>query len=180
MLVYHALGVTDATRIEAHLRGLDADDRYSRFHSPSSDRAIAAYVAGIDWLSHSAIGCFEDGALVGLVEIHYDKPFAPKSAEVAVSVERHHRGRGIGMALVARAVRAAGKRGVPSVTLHFLPRNAYIPRIVHRLGGRIDLIESEAHIDAPSISLYRIWLDGVRDAQASVASVILPLLTQAA
>jgi GNAT superfamily N-acetyltransferase len=175
MIHFRTLGQADAADIEQHLLRLNAEDRYSRFHGRADDEHVRRYVARLPWSTHSAIGAFENGRLVGIGEIAYDKPFVPEVAEIAVSVDRSLRGAGLGRELIERAVRAAGWRGARRCTLHFLHTNASIPRIVRRLAGTVDYAEGEAVIPARRPSLSRLWLDRLGEAQASVATVLAPL-----
>jgi len=180
MIHFRTLGQADAAEIEQHLLRLKADDRYSRFHGRAGDEHIRSYVAGLPWSTHSAIGAFESGRLVGIAEIAYDKPFLPKVAEIAVSVDRALRTRGVGRELIERAVRAAAWRGASHCTLHFMHTNPSIPRIVRRLGGTVDFAEGEAVIKTERASLSSLWLDRLTEAQGSVATVLAPLWTKAA
>lgn len=180
MIHFRTLGQADAGEIERHLLRLNAEDRYSRFHGRAGDEHVRRYVARMPWSTHSAIGAFEDGRLVGIGEIAYDKPFLPKVAEVAVSVDRSQRARGVGRELIERAVRAAAWRGAKQCRLHFLHTNPSIPRIVRRLGGAVDFAEGEAVIKSERASLPRLWFDRLSEAQGSVATVFAPLWTRAA
>ena len=180
MIHFRTLGQADAAEIEHHLLRLNAEDRYSRFHGRAGDEHVRRYVAGLPWSTHSAIGAFEHGALVGIGEIAYDKPFLPKVAEIAVSVDRSLRTRGVGRELIERAVRAAAWRGATHCTLHFLQTNPSIPRIVRRLAGTVDFAEGEAMIKTDRANLSRLWLDRLSEAQGSVATVLAPLWIKAA
>jgi len=180
MIHFRTLGQADAAEIESHLLRLNAEDRYSRFHGRTGDDHIRRYVAHMPWSTHSAIGAVENGQLVGIGEIAYDKPFLPTVAEIAVSVDRSLRGRGVGRELIERAVRAAAWRGAGQCTLHFLHTNHSIPRIVRRLSGTVDFAEGQAVITARTPSLSRLWLDRLSEAQASVATVLAPLWRMAA
>ena len=180
MIHFRTLGQADAGEIEQHLLRLNAEDRYSRFHGRAGDEHVARYVARLPWSTHSAIGAFEHGRLVGIGEIAYDQPFLPKVAEVAVSVDRTLRTRGVGRELIERAVRAAAWRGATQCTLHFLHTNPSIPRIVRRLGGSVDFAEGEAVIKSGRANLSALWLDRLTEAQGSVATVFGPLWTHAA
>jgi len=175
MLHFRVLGQADAADIEEHLLRLNAEDRYSRFHGPAGDEHVRRYVARLPWATHAAIGAFAEGRLIGIAEIAYDKPFLPKVAEVAVSVDRKQRTRGLGRELIERAVRAAAWRGAERCTLHFLHTNPSIPRIVRRLKGTVDFAEGEAVIKTERASLSHLWLDRLSEAQGSVASVLAPL-----
>jgi GNAT superfamily N-acetyltransferase len=180
MIHFRILGQADAAEIEHHLLRLNADDRYSRFHGPAGDEHVRRYVARLPWSTHSAIGAFEQGRLVGLGEIAYDKPFLPNVAELAVSVDRTMRGRGVGRELIERTVRAAAWRGADRCKLHFLQTNPSIPRIVRRLKGVVNYTEGEAVIKSERASLSLLWLDRLTEAQGSVASVLAPLWSRAA
>lgn len=180
MIHFRTLGQADAGEIEQHLLLLNADDRYSRFHGRAGDEHIRRYVARLPWSTHAAIGAFEQGRLVGIGEIAYDKPFLPKVAEIAVSVDRTLRARGVGRELIERAVRAAAWRGATQCTLHFLHSNPSIPRIVRRLSGTVDFVGGEAVIRSTRSSLSRLWLDRLSEAQGAVATVLAPLWNQAA
>ena len=180
MIHFRTLGQADAGEIERHLLRLNAEDRYSRFHGRAGDEHVRRYVSNLPWATHSAIGAFEQGRLVGIGEIAYDKPFLPKVAEIAVSVDRSLRTRGVGRELIERAVRAAAWRGADQCTLHFLHTNPSIPRIVRRLGGSVDFAEGEAVIKSGRANLSALWLDRLTEAQGSVATVFGPLWTHAA
>ncbi len=180
MIHFRTLGQADAGEIERHLLRLNAEDRYSRFHGRAGDEHVQRYVARLPWPSHSAIGAFEQGRLVGIGEIAYDKPFLPKVAEIAVSVDRSLRTRGVGRELIERAVRAAAWRGAGQCTLHFLQTNPAIPRIVRRLGGTVDFAEGEAMVKTKRTSFSRLWLDRISEAQGSVATVLAPLWSKVA
>jgi len=180
MIHFRTLGQADAGEIERHLLRLNAEDRYSRFHGRAGDEHVRRYVSSLPWATHSAIGAFEQGQLVGIGEIAYDKPFLPKVAEIAVSVDRTLRTRGVGRELIERAVRAAAWRGADQCTLHFLHTNPSIPRIVRRLGGSVDFAEGEAMIKSGRADLSALWLDRLSEARGSVAAMFGPLWTRAA
>jgi GNAT superfamily N-acetyltransferase len=180
MIHFRTLGQADAGEIEQHLLRLNVEDRYSRFHGRAGDEHVRRYVARLPWSTHSAIGAFEQGRLIGIGEIAYDKIFLPKVAEIAVSVDRALRARGVGRELIERAVRAAAWRGATQCTLHFLHANASIPRIARRLGGTVDFVAGEAVVRTVRSNLSRLWLDRLTEAQGAAATMFAPLWTRAA
>ncbi len=91
----------------AHLKRLSGDDRRFRFaDAVVSDARIDAYVAGIAD-DDIVLGGFVAGAVAGAVHVG----LADGLAEIGVSVEAAHRGRGLGGALFTHAVRWARNRG---------------------------------------------------------------------
>ncbi len=176
MTYYRLLGPGDVPAIRAHLAALSTDDRYARFHTHKSDDLIDDYIAHLDWQTHQIIGCFRDGHLIGMSEVHFDRPFAPKNAEIAVSVDSSERGHGIGRQLVARAGRQAARRHVHQATLHFLSRNNFIPRIVRKLGGSVDIMEGEAILPTPQLPAYLDWIEQINE----LGTTLLAVFTQSA
>lgn len=89
-----------------HLTRLTGADRQFRFAQANvPDEAIMRYVAGIA-ADDLILGTFTDERMVGAVHV----AFADDIAEVGVSVDPGHRGRGIGADLFKRAARWARNR----------------------------------------------------------------------
>jgi GNAT superfamily N-acetyltransferase len=128
----------DASAIEAHLLDLNSDDRRSRFLQ-ATDAAILTYVRGIDWGRSLLLGAIRADRVVGMAEALFGPSAPPHHAEITVSVELQLRGRGLGRHLVGRAVDHAGVLGVRQMSLAFLRENRPIQRIVHALGGLVDV-----------------------------------------
>jgi GNAT superfamily N-acetyltransferase len=129
----------DGTAIEAHLLGLDVDDRRLRFFREATDAQIRAYVQGIDWNHTLLLGAICAGRVGGIAEALFDRSVPPRHVEVAVSVDADLRGQGLGRFLVAHAVDGAGLLGVSPTSLSFLRENRPIQRIVRSLGGHLDM-----------------------------------------
>jgi GNAT superfamily N-acetyltransferase len=129
----------DAPAIEAHLLGLDANDRRLRFFREATDTQIRAYVQDIDWDHSLLLGAICADRIVGMAEALFDRSAPPHHAEIAVSVDTDLRGRGLGGFLVAHAVDRAALLGVCQTSLSFLRENRPIQRIVRTLGGCLDM-----------------------------------------
>jgi GNAT superfamily N-acetyltransferase len=129
----------DESAIEAHLLGLDVDDRRLRFFREATDAQIRTYVRGIDWDHTLVLGAICSGRVGGIVEALFDRSVPPRYVEVAVSVDADLRGQGLGRFLVAHAVDGAGLLGVSPTSLSFLRENRPVQRIVRSLGGHLDM-----------------------------------------
>ena len=121
-------GSKDAVR--GHLLSLDPEARRLRFFSPVGDHAINAYVDNIDWDRAVLFGAYVGGRLLGLSEL----VMLPDgvSAEAALSVDATCRGKGVGVALLRRAITHARNRGYDSIKLTAMVEN----RRLHNLVGR--------------------------------------------
>jgi GNAT superfamily N-acetyltransferase len=133
------LHACDAGAIEAHLLGLNGNDRRLRFCSSSTDAQIRAYVQAIDWSRSLLLGAICADRVVGMAEALLDCSHAPSDAEIAVSVDAELRRRGLGHHLVSQAVARAAALGARHSSFAFLLENRAIQRIVRSLGGLLDM-----------------------------------------
>jgi GNAT superfamily N-acetyltransferase len=133
------LHARDAAAIEAHLLGLDDNDRRLRFCGFSTDAQIRAYVQAIEWRPSLLLGAVRADRVVGMAEALFDCSHAPRDAEIAVSVDVELRGRGLGHHLVSQAVARAAALGARHSSFAFLRENRPIQRIVRALGGLLDM-----------------------------------------
>ncbi len=139
-------------RLRAHLLRLDPEARRARFGGEVKDRAIACFVAGLDRANCISIGYFERGALRGSVQLvrHPQQWF--EGAELSLAVERDWRGRGIGGAMLARAVAEARRRGIGSLYLSSMRDNDAVLALARRLGARVETrgaVEGVVHLPPP-------------------------------
>lgn len=129
----------DRKAIEAHLLGLNEADRRLRFFNAASDDQIRGYVRNIDWHCSVLLGAVFCDAVVGMSEALFDGRGPVRHAEIAVSVDRLLRRRGLGCFLVRHVIGRAALHGVDQTSLRFLRENQPIPRMVRRLGGTVDM-----------------------------------------
>lgn len=155
------LTAAEAPKLEAHLLRLHPEDRRMRFGGGSlSDPAVIAYCRSINWPASVQIGYFDGGALRGVAQLAVPDdtwpmlpglPLAGKriGAEFAISVERDFQRRGIGQALLERAVVAARNRNIESLTMYCMPSNERMRRLAVRCGIklRFDHGEVAGHAD---------------------------------
>ena len=145
----------EGPKLEAHLLRLHREDRRMRFGGGSlSDAAVVAYCRSIDWPASIQIGYFADGDLRGVAQVAVPEgswPLLPGlpmagqriGAEFAISVERDYQRRGVGQALLERAVIAARNRNVGSLTMYCLPSNDKMRRLAVRCGIKLAFDQGE-------------------------------------
>jgi GNAT superfamily N-acetyltransferase len=138
--------IRELTRVERpalqlHFLALAGEDRRLRFGAPLNDLALRAYVARIDFERDAAFGVFDDALhLVGAAHLGR----ARGHAELGISVLAHHRGRGIGGALLARAHMHARNWGVRMLFMHCLAENGAMMHLARKQGMLIACAAGEA------------------------------------
>lgn len=121
----------DAPQIELFLLSLNQQDRQRRFCGEMSDDDVRLYVSRMDWQSAKILGAFNaDGRLMGVLELHD----CGQASELALAVSTACRRRGVGHALMNRALVAAKAQGKERVTLTCLANNEPMVRLAHSAG----------------------------------------------
>jgi GNAT superfamily N-acetyltransferase len=142
------LGANAAAQYLEHLQALPPEDARLRFGAAISAESIAKYVDGIDFDTDEVFGVHGDGlTLVGAAHL----AFTGEAAELGVSVLPGQRGRGVGVALVARAAEHARNRKVAQLFMHCLAENAVMIHIARRanMDVVIDSGDADAHVTLP-------------------------------
>ena len=131
------------------LLGLDPQTRRDRFCGGVSDAYLSRHAERI--LSTGAVlyGCFQDGRLCGVAELHAAAPGEPAEAAFVVSPDlRHH---GVGTALLDAIVLAARNRRHPVIRVTCLRSNEAMRRLARKADARLVLTydEAQGEIHAP-------------------------------
>lgn len=134
--------------LAAHLRRLNGQDRLLRFHGHLSDQAVDGYVNGIDWFGSVVIAFFAGGEVRAAAHLTWRNGLLPRNGEIGLSVEQPFRRRGIGTALLRRAMTAARNRFVSDVSLLCMPENAAMRRVAAHLGLKWKLASGQAETAA--------------------------------
>ncbi len=136
----------DLREVERHLLALEPAARLARFGAVRGDAAIAAYAWRIDPARAVLIGAVNgaSGRIVGLAEAQ--PTAAPRRVEMAVSVLRPHRCRGLGRQLATAALVVAFARGAEVAECFFDPSNGPIVGLVRALRARIDATQDRAEL----------------------------------
>jgi RimJ/RimL family protein N-acetyltransferase len=146
-----SLGPGHRARIAAHLKALDAEDRYLRFGYPARDEQIERYVEGIDIDRDDVFGIYNRKLeLIAMAHLAYSHEHAG-CAEFGVSVLRKARGRGYGARLFERAAIHARNEGVDMLFIHALSENRAMLHIAKKAGATLERSggETEAHLRLP-------------------------------
>jgi RimJ/RimL family protein N-acetyltransferase len=144
MHVYRKLVPAEIGLFHEHLLRLTPEDRHCRFAGFISDARIADYCSNIDWFRAIIVSCFVDGALRGVAELRLDDPRLGWRCELAVTVEDAWQSRGIGTALLRRAITICRNRAIRSIYMICLVENRRMQRIARRFDGELVFAEGEA------------------------------------
>lgn len=124
------------TAYREHLRRLSPHDRRLRFGGPIGDDAIGAFVDSLRLRETRVLAAFDPALrVIGAAHIAVGRD---GTAEAAFSVDAEQRGRGLGRALLARAILCARNRGVHTLHVHFLPENSAMRALARGAGMRIE------------------------------------------
>ena len=136
-----------------HLLRLNAGDRRLRFGMMVNDAAIEAFVARISPWDTRIIACFNHRLeVIAAVQVSVlDGPLA----EFAFSVDEAERGRGLGTALMNRALVWARNRGISRVCVCCRAENQAMRRIARRVGVTVDTNagDVEGFLDVPRLDV---------------------------
>jgi GNAT superfamily N-acetyltransferase len=148
-----SLGENHRARICAHLKALNANDRYYRFGFPASDAQIERYTDSLNFERDEIFGIYNRRLeLVATAHLAYSsEDRANAASEFGVSVLAELRGRGFGKRLFERAMMHARNEGVQTMFLHVLSENTIMLNIARKAGAKVvrDGAESEAHLRLP-------------------------------
>jgi GNAT superfamily N-acetyltransferase len=124
------------------LLGLDPQTRRDRFCGGVSDAYLGQHARRV--LSSDAVlyGCFQDGQLRGVAELHAAAPGEPAEAAFVVSPDLQHHG--IGTALLDAIVLAARNRNHPVIRVACLRSNEAMRRLAEKADARLILTYDEA------------------------------------
>ncbi|MFM2041965.1 MAG: hypothetical protein RLY86_541 [Pseudomonadota bacterium] len=182
MITYRPLPPTEIGLYRDHLLRLSSADRRARFMGAVADDGIHQHIDRLSRAPTRVLAAQAGGEVRAAVELCLTEEKTEDGtgtvAELAVSVEPGWQDRGLGSALVRRALTLARQRGVGRVYLICLPENRRMQRIATRLGARLDWVEGEvtATIDLATLAqgstmptILRDALDRAGSAAAALA-----------
>ena len=161
-----------ATGVRDHLLRLDGEDRQLRFGAHVSPAQVAAYCAALDTGRTLLLGYLVEGELRAVGELTALAGAGPRTAEIAISVERRFQGRGIGGALLRRLIVAARNRLFERLYMVCLIDNGRMVRLARRVGSRLEVErgEVEARIDPPWPTFWTLLEEVLGEAHALVGA----------
>ena len=151
----------DRAALIAHFTGLAPEDRRLRFGSAATDDVLRAYVQAIDF-DRDGFFAVHDDELRVVAAVHVALTGGP--GELGLSVLPGWRGKGLGDALLKRAVTWLRNRGVLSVYVHCLTENGAMMHLARKNGMRIVYSGQESdgrlELEAPTPqSLLAEWME---------------------
>lgn len=159
MFVYRQVLPSEIDKIRDHYLRLDPDERILRFFGPTCDAVITARCDKIDWRRAHFVGIFIDGTLRGVAELELDNPEGKGSGEIAVSVEKPWRSRGIGAELLRRAIVVGRNHGATSISMICLLDNEPMRRLASHFADKISIHDGtvEADLAVPPPTYETLW-----------------------
>ncbi len=125
------LGPKDGDRYAEHLERLDPEAKRFRFFKTPEDFLLALHAGAAVSDGRLVLACESQGVIRGVAEL---MPGAenPHCGELAFSVEREWRRRGLGCALMKALIAAAKEKEFTCVELEILPDNKPMRRLARR------------------------------------------------
>jgi RimJ/RimL family protein N-acetyltransferase len=134
------LGPDDADRYAAHLLRLDAADRRFRFFKDVAEFLIHLHAGAAASDGRIVAVCEEGGEVRAAGELLVD-PERPDVGEVAFSVEKDWRRKGLGCALMRELIDAGARAGLARLELEVLPDNQAMLTLAKRFADKIETRE---------------------------------------
>jgi RimJ/RimL family protein N-acetyltransferase len=134
-VVVRPLATGDVAAIAAWFEGLGPETRHARFLGSVAmlDDRTRSQLAQVDHRDHEALTAVTpDGAVVGIAR--YIRLQQSSTAEVAVAVADHWRGRGIASLLLQQIAARARAAGIDCLTALCLASNTAVLGLLSRLG----------------------------------------------
>ncbi|MGO9392374.1 GNAT family N-acetyltransferase [Rhodoblastus sp.] len=125
------LGPRDGDRYCDHLMRLDSEDRRFRFFEEPEEFLMALHAGAAVADGRIVVGCESEGQIRGVGELLADAQ-DPRRGELAFSVERDWRRRGLGRALMQAMIDAARDKSFRCLELEILPDNLAMQNLARR------------------------------------------------
>ncbi|MGY2988217.1 MULTISPECIES: N-acetyltransferase family protein [unclassified Bradyrhizobium] len=146
-----------------HLLRLDRTSRHDRFHGFIDDSFIRRYAERCANDGTVIIAYFEDGVVRGAAELHPPEQSPDAQPEIAFSVERSARRKGVGSTLFRKLIAEAHAKGYGSLRITTGAQNDAMRALATKFGaqltfrhgestGSIDLSEQKQPEAAPAVA----------------------------
>jgi GNAT superfamily N-acetyltransferase len=146
-----------------HLLRLDRTSRHDRFHGFIDDSFIRRYAERCANDGTVIIAYFEDGVVRGAAELHPPEQSPDVQPEIAFSVERSARRKGVGSTLFRKLIAEAHAKGYGSLRITTGAQNDAMRALATKFGaqltfrhgestGSIDLTEQQQPEPVPAVA----------------------------
>jgi GNAT superfamily N-acetyltransferase len=127
--------------LKAHFARLSTEDLYLRFGQHCAGERLDAYIEGIEFSRALVLGVFdEELELVGVAHLDSHR----EVWELGLSVLESWRRRGVGAALLRRAMQEARRANADFLQVHCLSVNHALMRLVSKVGAEVVMHGSES------------------------------------
>lgn len=127
-----------------HLLRLDPASRRDRFNGTADERFIEAYAARCLADGTVVIAYVEDGKVLGAAELHQPETSPDGIPEIAFSVEREVRRKGVGSVLFRRLIAEAEGRGYESLRITTGYGNEAMRALAHKFGALLSFRQGDS------------------------------------
>jgi RimJ/RimL family protein N-acetyltransferase len=134
------LGKDDIHLLVEHVCAMDPQGRHDRFNAAANEAFVRRYAERCIHPGALVIACEQDGHVIGVAEMH---PVSHDGAELAFSVLKEHRGRGIGAALFATILEAAWSRGLDMIGITTHSGNQAMQSLARKFGATLRYEEGD-------------------------------------
>jgi len=132
---------TEMPLLKEHLLRLDRESRHDRFNGVADDAYVTRYADRCLTDGTLVIAYVEAGQVRAAAELH---PFNGDDApEVAFSVERPYRGKGLGSVLFTRLIDEARRRGFAALRITTGSENEAMRALARKFGARLTFQQGE-------------------------------------
>jgi GNAT superfamily N-acetyltransferase len=127
-----------------HLLRLDRSSRHDRFHGFIDDSFIQRYAEKCANDGTVIIAYFEDGILRGAAELHPPEQSPDSQPEIAFSVERSTRRKGVGSILFRKLISEAHAKGYRSLRITTGAQNEAMRALANKFGAHLTFRHGES------------------------------------
>ena len=130
--------------LREHLLRLDPASRRDRFNGAAEENFIESYAARCLADGTVVIAYVEDGKVLGAAELHQPESSDDGMPEIAFSVERSVRRKGVGSILFKRLITEAEGRGYESLRITTGYSNEAMRALAHKFGAHLTFRQGES------------------------------------
>lgn len=129
--------------LREHLLRLDPESRRDRFNGAADESFVGSYATRCLADGTVVIAYVEDGKVLGAAELHQPDSF-DDMPEIAFSVERSVRRKGVGSILFKRLITEAEGRGYQSLRITTGYSNEAMRALAHKFGAHLTFRQGES------------------------------------
>jgi GNAT superfamily N-acetyltransferase len=130
--------------LREHLLRLDPESRRDRFNGAADESFVESYAARCLADGTVVIAYVEDGNVLGAAELHQPDSSGDGMPEIAFSVERSARRKGVGSILFKRLIAEAEGRGYQSLRITTGYGNEAMRALAHKFGASLTFRQGES------------------------------------